>query len=188
MNTQENITLCRDCDAILIPQGTPIILMKGTEVVLTQALGGSYTLYSNGHLLRINAEDVDALGENFLKKSGTAEKVVETAAVDSNSTLEEKIWAQLRTCYDPEIPVNIADLGLIYRVVTSPSSIAGFDVAITMTLTAPGCGMGPVLVTDVKQKVSVLPEVGYVEVELVFDPPWTQDRMTEAAKLQLGVL
>lgn len=188
MNRQENITLVRDCDAILIPQGTPIILMKGTEVVLTQALGGSYTLYSNGHLLRITAEDADALGENFLKKSSAAKKVAEIAALDPHSTLEEKIWAQLRTCYDPEIPVNIADLGLIYRVATSPSSIAGFDVAITMTLTAPGCGMGPVLVADVKQKVSALSEVSHVEVDLVFDPPWSQDKMSDAAKLQLGVL
>lgn len=175
----KNIILLRDCDAVLIPQGTPIFLAKGTEVVITQALGGSYTLYSNGHLLRIAPQDIDALGEDFLDK---------TLEIDPNLTLEEKIWAQLKTCYDPEIPVNIADLGLIYTCVITPSSMAGFDIAITMTLTAPGCGMGPVLIADVKQKIKMLPEISQVEVELVFDPPWTQDRMTEAAKLQLGVL
>ena len=188
MKTQENITLQRDCDAILIPNGTPIVLMKGTEVVLTQALGGSYTLYSNGHLLRISAEDIDALGEDFLKKTTQAESTNKVEAENSNLTLEEKVWAQLKTCYDPEIPVNIADLGLIYKCAITPSPSAGFDVAITMTLTAPGCGMGPVLVADVKQKLSALPEVSHVAVELVFDPPWNQDRMSEAAKLQLGVL
>ncbi len=188
MNTQKNITLLRDCDAILIPQGTPIILVKGTEVVVTQALGGSYTLYSNGHLLRINAEDIDALGEDFLEKVSSEKLAIEKTQANQNLTLEEKIWAQLRTCYDPEIPVNIADLGLIYKCVTTPSPSVGFNVAITMTLTAAGCGMGPVLVADVKQKLSALPEVTHVEVELVFDPPWTQDKMTEAAKLQLGML
>lgn len=182
MSEQKKIVLSRDCDAILIPQGTPILLIKGTEVVLTQALGGAYTLYSNGHLLRISSQDADALGECFAKLSD------EAFITHAHLTLEEKIWMQLRTCYDPEIPVNIVDLGLIYRCVSKPSAMQGFDVEIAMTLTAPGCGMGPVLMEDVKQKIACLPEVSHVAVELVFDPPWTRDNMTEAAKLQLGVL
>lgn len=185
---QENITLQRDCDAILIPNGTPIVLKKGTEVVLTQALGGSYTLYSNGHLLRINAEDVDALGDDFLKQQSKQKTLGKVEITNSNMSLEEKVWALLRTCYDPEIPVNIADLGLIYKCVITPSASFGYDLVITMTLTAPGCGMGPVLVEDVKRKLSSLSEVTHVSIELVFDPPWNQDRMSEAAKLQLGVL
>ena len=188
MTTKKNILLVRDCDAILIPQGTPIILMKDTEVILTQALGGSYTLYSNGHLLRIGVGDADALGEDFLKETRQAEKTIEALETNLNLSLEEKVNLQLKTCFDPEIPVNIVDLGLIYQVTVTPSLSAGFNVAITMTLTSAGCGMGPVLVADIKQKIAALADVTYVEVDLVFDPPWSQANMSDAAKLQLGVL
>lgn len=188
MNKQQSTYLLRDCDAVLIPQGTPILLMQGTEIVVTQALGGAYTLYSNGHLLRISAENADALGEDCIKQYQEQTGPNSPVVPDPNLSLEEKVWMQLKTCYDPEIPVNIVDLGLIYQCAISPAAATGFNVCVTMTLTAAGCGMGPILVEDVKQKLVILPEVAHVDVDLVFDPPWNQDRMTPEARLQLGVL
>jgi probable FeS assembly SUF system protein SufT len=179
MQNQDIIVLRRDCEARMIPSGTRMLLPAGEEVMITQALGDSYTVNFHGNLWRIDGHDADALG-----------KEIKTAAtLDPNASLEEHIWAQMKTCYDPEIPVNIVDLGLIYEChlekITAENQ---YRVNIKMTLTAPGCGMGPVLANDVKQKVLALPGVAEVNVEIVFDPPWDHSKMSEAAKLQLGML
>lgn len=181
------VILSRDCDAILIPAGTPVFLQSGQEVYITQALGGSFTVQVNGNLVRIDAKDADALGLTAeALVSQNPEHVLQKEA--SGPVDEEIIWEQLRTCYDPEIPVNIVELGLIYRCEVISVSPTSNRVEIDMTLTAPGCGMGPVLVSDVYKKIAAVPNVTDLHVELVFDPPWDQARMTEAARLQLGLL
>ena len=177
--SMESITLERDCDAVLIPAGSPIVLQKGTDVVITQSLGGSYTVQVHGNLARVDGCDADALGK---------ESVVSPVDTSEEMSLEDRVWAQLRTCYDPEIPVNIVALGLVYHCRVVPLTDGGNNIFVTMTLTAPGCGMGPVLVVDIKHKLLGLPHVNDVDVELVFDPPWNQTMMSEAARLQLGML
>ncbi|QLH42676.1 MAG: putative Fe-S cluster assembly protein SufT [Coxiellaceae bacterium] len=177
----EIIILRRDCDALLIPSGAKISLPKGTEVTISQALGGTYTVGVYGNLARIDGKDADALGKEIILPDNEA----------SNSlSLEDQVWEQLRTCYDPEIPVNIVDLGLIYQCTLSPlpDQPEQHQADIQMTLTAPGCGMGPVLAADVKQKLLAIPGIVVAEVNIVFDPPWDQSRMSDAAKLQLGML
>lgn len=182
-NPHEPVFLARDCDAILIPEGSPIRLQGGTPVFVTQALGGSVTVNVNGNLARIAAEDVDALGMEALAATpAPAAGPVEPEAV------EAMVWEQMRNCYDPEIPINIVDLGLIYRCDISPDpERPGAKVAVLMTLTAPGCGMGQVLVDDVRSRIERLPSVTDVEVDLTFDPPWNQEMMSEAARLQTGM-
>lgn len=175
------IALERDCDAILIPQGTPVRLKAGDAVFVTQALGGSVTVNVNGNLARINANDVDALGMSVEALPAEGAQSRGDGSVD-----EDLIWEQLSTCYDPEIPINIVELGLIYRCEVLPSD-HGNRVEIDMTLTAPGCGMGPFLVEDVRAKVAQVPNVGEVEVDLVFDPPWAPHMMSEAARLETGL-
>jgi len=165
----------RECRAVRIPEGTPAVLSSGTRVRITQALGGSYTVATErGYLFRIEARDADALG----KAPG------EGLAEPEDAGLEERIWARLRTCYDPEIPINIVDLGLVYSCEIQDE---GRRVEIKMTLTAPGCGMGPILAQDVQQRIENLPEVEQATVEIVFDPPWDQTMMSEAARLELGL-
>ena len=177
----ENIlVLRRDVDALLIPSGARIFLQAGTEVKITQSLGGSYTVNIYGNLARIDANDADALGLE------TEAEIPES--ILSEMTLEELIWLQMKKCYDPEIPVNIVDLGLIYQCEILPLGANEFQVKIKMTLTAPGCGMGPTIADDVKRKVSAAPRVKSVEVEMVFDPPWTREMMSTVAKLELGML
>ncbi len=167
----------RECRAVQVPEGTPAILSPGTRVRVTQALGSSLTVATErGYLLRVEARDADALG---LTLAGSAD-------LPEDVPLEERIWAQLRTCYDPEIPVNVVDLGLIYSCEIQGLPEGGNRVDLKMTLTAPGCGMGPILAQDVKEKVQSLPGVGDVDVEIVFDPPWSPAMMTEAARLELG--
>jgi probable FeS assembly SUF system protein SufT len=177
----EAIILERDCDAVLIPSGEPITLKAGDPVYITQTLGNNYTVYIHGNLARIAGHDLDALG---------LEPIVETfkAADSADGSVDEPlIWDQLRTCYDPEIPINIVDLGLIYDCFISSLAEGGNRVEIKLTLTAPGCGMGQFLVEDVKSKIEQVPNVTEVEVELVFDPPWNYDMMSEAARLQTGM-
>ena len=185
MHQGESIVLSRDCDAVLIPDGTPVTLQKDSIVFITQALGGSYTVNINGNLARIAAHDADALGFEVQEENQSlADKPVEgDGTVD-----EELIWQQLRTCYDPEIPINIVELGLIYECVVTPLEAKGNRVDIVMTLTAPGCGMGEFLAEDVRLKVASVPNVTEVNVGLTFDPPWDQTMMSEAAKLELGFL
>ncbi len=178
------VALVRDCPAVLIPEGSPVTLKAGTEVFVTQALGGSVTVNVHGNLARISADHVDALGmERSTGSAGSAHE----AATPGGRVDEGLIWDQLRTCYDPEIPINIVELGLIYRCEVVPLPDGGNRVEIDMTLTAPGCGMGPVLVDDVRDKVSEVPNVTEVAVELSFDPPWHADMMSEAARLQTGL-
>ncbi len=174
------ITLLRHCAAVLIPEGTPVTLEAGASVYITQALGGSVTINVNGNLARVAAADVDALGME--PAAGPAHSDTSSGEVD-----ESLLWAQLETCYDPEIPINIVELGLIYRceVVTEPDGAK--RVEIDMTLTAPGCGMGPILVDDIRDKIITVPNVTSVAVELTFDPPWSSEMMSEAARLQTGM-
>ena len=178
----EAITLKRECEAALIPTGTPILLQEGTVVFITQALGGSYTVNVNGNLARIADTDADALGFEVSHSTRIDNKEL----VGDGSVDEDQIWDQLRTCYDPEIPINIVELGLIYECVVNKTE-NGNRVDILMTLTAPGCGMGQFLADDVKSKVASLDNVTDVNVELTFDPPWSQDMMSEAARLQTGM-
>ena len=175
------IALTRDCEAVLIPEGSSVTLKAGVEVYLTQALGGSVTINVNGNLARISPENVDALGME-------PETLPATRANDkSDGTVDlDLVWEQLGTCYDPEIPISIVELGLIYRCEIVPDAI-GNRVEIDMTLTAPGCGMGPFLVEDVRAKVAEVPNVIDVVVDLIFDPPWNPEMMSEAARLESGM-
>jgi probable FeS assembly SUF system protein SufT len=179
MLKQDTIEVTRDVDALLIPSGVKISIQKGSLVMITQALGNSYTVYVNGNLARVAGKDGDALSMIILDEP-------DVNAMEGS--LQDKVWEILKTCYDPEIPVNIVDLGLVYEcnVVAIPEG--GNRVEIIMTLTAVGCGMGPVLVADVNQKVRSIHDVTDAKVELVFDPPWDRSKMSEVAKLQLGML
>ena len=174
----EAITLTRDVDAYIVPSGDKVTLLSGNVVRSTQALGGNYTILVNGNMVQITAENADALGFEVEKKSEP-----ET----DNDFTENLVWDQLKTCYDPEIPVNIVELGLIYDLDTSEND-DGKSVNIKMTLTAPGCGMGPVIADEVDRKVKGINGVQYVNVELVWEPQWNQNMMSEAAKLELGML
>ncbi len=177
---QEIVKLQRDVTAVQVPFGTPSSLAKDTEVTITHALGGSYTVTAAGNMYRIESQDADALGKSNLAFTLTG---------NDNTSLEDKIWSILRTCYDPEIPVNIVDLGLIYSIDIAESSENNkSNVTIHMTLTAPGCGMGPIIAEDAKQKVRSLSEVKEVTIDMVFDPPWDRSMISEQAKLELGLL
>ena len=179
MDDNNFIKISKDCDAVLIPSGDPIKLKKGTPVKITQSLGGNYTLYVNGNLVKLDGKDAKAIG----KKNSTESDVTHAKDFD-----EKLIWEQLKTCYDPEIPVNVVDLGLIYDLQYENLTEEEYYVKIKMTLTAPGCGMGPAIAADVEQKVNGLHFVKDVLVELVWDPIWNQDMMTEEAKLKLGMM
>jgi probable FeS assembly SUF system protein SufT len=176
------VTLTRDVEAAVIPIGEKVTLQKGEQARITQSLGGSYTVVVNGNMFRIEGRDADALGIT------PAAKPEATGAPVSQEKLEKEVWNQLRSCYDPEIPVNIVDLGLIYDCHLEPVAAGIHKVDVKMTLTAPGCGMGPMLAQDVQSKLLNLEGIDDVTVELVWDPPWNQGMMTEAAKLQLGLL
>lgn len=183
MDTQETVTLKRDVSAAIVPAGTRVTLLAGETAQITQALGGNYTVVVNGNLFRIDGRDADALGFAVNRAEGAR-----NPGPASLEAVEKEVWERLRSCYDPEIPVNIVDLGLIYSCIVEP--IAGdstFRVEVKMTLTAPGCGMGPVLQQDVQNQLLSLEDVDEVNVELVWEPPWSQAMMTEAAKLQLGL-
>ena len=169
----ELIKVSRDCDAILIPGGEKVVLVEGTHIRITQALGGDYTVYVNGNLLKVSGKDSDAIG---IKKDVTKENVLEK----NTEVNEDRIWDVLKTCYDPEIPVNIVDLGLIYDMKLD-KNIEGITINIKMTLTAPGCGMGPVIAQDVEDKLMDLATVNRVIVDLVWEPVWNQAMMTESS-------
>jgi probable FeS assembly SUF system protein SufT len=174
--TNQSVVLKRDCAAIAVPAGTKHTLPAGATVRITQAVGTSYTVSADGALYRIDEGDADALG-----LSGA---VAETHTPPTFS--ERMVWDQLKTVYDPEIPVNIVDLGLIYSCEITDHEQGGRKIDVAMSLTAPGCGMSDVLKADVETKLRRLPEVKTVRVQVVFDPPWNPGRMSEAAKLQLG--
>ena len=177
--TGGHISLSRDCNAIEIPSGNPAKLPAGSGVRVMQFLGSSYTVTSDYGMFRIDVKDADALGL-------TPPAPSQTPGSESGEFSEKLVWDQLKTVFDPEIPVNIADLGLIYSCVTKSLDDGGRRIEIQMSMTAPGCGMGNVLKADVENKLSSLPGVKEVNVEIVFDPPWGPARMSEAAKLQLG--
>lgn len=179
------ILLERDCDALLIPQAHPLTLPQGSAVRITQALGGNFTLEIQGNLVLVLAEDRDALG---MEKYD--EEAENTLIFDESVSIEEKCWHQMHKCYDPEIAVDIVDLGLIYDLNLSKSNESDslLHAYVTMTLTSPTCGMGPVIIEEVKRKLHGLKDINEVTVELVFEPPWSRDCMSEAAKLKLGLI
>jgi probable FeS assembly SUF system protein SufT len=182
MRASENepVIIHRDVEAIMVPSGQAITLKMGLAGYITQALGGSFTLYVEGNLYRIPGEQADAIGK----------EVTRPPTLPPNATeddVRELAWQQMRSCYDPEIPINIVDLGLVYECKVTANEQQSRDLQVSMTLTAPGCGMGDVLVQDVKEKLSAIPTVRNVDVELTFDPPWNQTMMSEAARLQTGM-
>lgn len=185
MYGSDPITLTRDVEGSVVPVGTRVTLMKGEIAYITQELGGSYTVVVNGNMFRIDGKDADALG----REVKTAQARPTNAAPRAKEELEKEVWAQLKNCYDPEIPVNIVDLGLIYGCDLTPiDSGKTYKADVKMTLTAPGCGMGPTLAQDVQNRLMSIEEIEEANVELVWDPQWHQGMMTDAAKLQLGLL
>ncbi len=173
------IEVNREVEAALIPSGTKVTLQPGTQVFVTQALGNAYTIYVNGNLVRVPGKDGDALGLVILELPDINK---------TDAAIEDKVQMQLKTCFDPEIPVNIVDLGLIYNTVVIPLGMNDHRVEVVMTLTAAGCGMGPVLLGEIQEKIRQIHGVTDVKVDLVFDPPWDRDKMTDEAKLQLGLM
>ena len=179
--SSEPVSFSRDCTVVLVPQGERVTLPAGSVGYITQALGGSFTVFVEGNLFRIAGEDADAIG----KEAPEALALSEDAG---DEEVEKLVWEQLRTCFDPEIPVNIVELGLVYTVELGRRDDGERKVDVRMTLTAPACGMGDILVDDVRSKVERIPTVAEADVELVFDPPWNQSMMSEAAKLETGML
>lgn len=169
----------REVEAALIPSGTRVTLQPGTQVFVTQALGNAYTIYVSGNLVRVAGKDGDALGLVILELPDINKE---------EGSVEDKVQIQLKTCFDPEIPVNIHDLGLIYNTNIVPLGMNDYRVEVVMTLTAPGCGMGPVLLGEIEEKIRQINGVKEVKVDLVFDPPWDRSKMSDEAKLQLGLL
>ena len=177
------IELARDITATTIPYGQKTALPKGSNVEITQELGGSFTVLTDLGLMRIEGKDADALGRE------SARPIAESAVAPGDAkTIATEVWNQLKTCYDPEIPVNIVELGLVYENKVEPRADGGYKVDIKFTLTAPGCGMGPILQAEVRDKILGVPGVKESSIEVVFDPPWTQSMMSDAAKLQLGMM
>ncbi|HVT45152.1 MAG TPA: putative Fe-S cluster assembly protein SufT [Thermoanaerobaculia bacterium] len=178
---REHVTVSRDTTSIQIPSGYEIVLPAGTNATIVQSLGGAYTLITeDGMMVRVSGPEVEAIGKEVASGPQVEGNV-------SQEELDKLVWDQLRTCFDPEIPVNIVDLGLVYLCALEPMEEGTYRVQIKMTLTAPGCGMGPVLAADVESKVRALPGVRDANVEVVFDPVWDRSMMSEAAKLQLGM-
>jgi probable FeS assembly SUF system protein SufT len=171
----------RNCPAVLVPQGESVTLPAGSYGYITQALGGSYTVFVEGNLFRIAGQDADAIGEE-------AAAPLSLPADASDEEVEALVWSQLRTCFDPEIPFNIVDLGLVYEANLRHREDGQREVDVKMTLTAPGCGMGEILVDDVRSKLEMIPTIAEADVELVFDPPWGRHMMSDAAKLETGML
>ncbi|MDZ7786828.1 MAG: putative Fe-S cluster assembly protein SufT [Halofilum sp. (in: g-proteobacteria)] len=181
MQGYEPITLSRGVQAIRVPSGDRIILPKGMQVIITQALGGSFTVNIGGNLARIANEDADAIGREPMEGPAVPEN-------PSDEDIQAAVYRQLETCYDPEIPINIVDLGLVYDCDVRRATDTSWYVEIRMTLTAPGCGMGDVIADDVRYSVELIPGVEQCDVELVFEPPWGPDMMSEAARLQTGMM
>lgn len=178
--TSEPVKLERDCAAVLVPQGDKVTLPAGSIGYITQALGGSFTVFIEGNLFRIAGEDADALGKEPPAPLSLADE-------SDDEAVEQLVWRQLRTCFDPEIPVNIVELGLVYSCDLERIEEGRRRAVIRMTLTAPACGMGDILVEDVRSKVERVPTVQEADVELVFDPPWNQSMMSDVARLETGM-
>ena len=175
---REEVTFTRNTEAIMIPSGERVLVPQGANATITQSLGGAYTLITDrGLMVRMSGHEVEAIGKEAQEQPEVKPEEL------TPETLEAMVWDALKTCYDPEIPVNIVDLGLVYLC-----EIGEGEVKVKMTLTAPGCGMGPVLASDVKGKIEAIPGVKNAEVEVVFDPVWDRSMMSDAAKLQLGMM
>ncbi len=177
----EAVRLRRDCVAVAVPQGVEVNLPTGTVGSLVQALGGSFTVYVRGKMFRIAGEDADALG----KQPPLPRPELSPGATDED--VRQLVWEQMKTCFDPEIPVNVVDLGLIYDCRIDKQGDDAHEVFIDMTLTVPSCGMGDVLAQDVKQRIELIPSVTTAHVNLVFEPPWTRERMSDLARLETGL-
>jgi len=178
---REARTVSRDLDVTVIPYGEKIPLKQGSTVYITQSLGGSHTAMTDmGYMVRIEGKDADAIGETVVA-GPTAEEMAQKPLV-------ELAWDQLKTCYDPEVPVNIVDLGLVYSCDVAEAASGGRKVTVRFSLTAPGCGMGDVLKADIQGKMASLPGVTETDVDVALDPPWDQSRMSDAARLQLGLM
>lgn len=175
-------TLSREVVATQIPSGDKSTLAAGTAVIIHQTLGGSYTVQTDFGLFRLDGKDADAIGEQV------ADTTVKTAPLANGAPDPEAIWAQLRHVFDPEIPVNIVDLGLVYSMDVSGDAAAGYRVDVAMTLTAPGCGMGPAIAEDAKNKVLLVPGVSSADVRITWDPPWNQSMISEEGKMKLGLI
>lgn len=170
----------RDCEVIMVPEGAPVELPAGTVGYITQSLGGSYTIYVDGRLFRLSGDDADSIGREPPPRPELPEDA-------SDEDVEDLVWQQLKTVYDPEIPINIVDLGLVYECRIEKIDDARRRIDIEMTLTAPGCGMGEFIVADVRDRLERIPTIDRVGVELVFDPPWNQSMMSEEARLETGM-
>ncbi len=179
--SSEPVRFERDCPVVLVPQGDNVTLPAGSVGYITQALGGSYTVFVEGNLFRIAGVDADAIGKE------PARPLSLPPGADDEA-VEQLVWTQLRTCFDPEIPINVVDLGLVYEAIVRQREDGQREVEVKMTLTAPGCGMGEILVDDVRSKLELIPTVVEADVELVFDPPWSRQMMSEAARLETGML
>jgi probable FeS assembly SUF system protein SufT len=179
MHNVTSVELTRDCETVQIPSGAPVTLPAGTSVDITQTLGGSYTIHARGGLYRVKAQDADALG---IKSTAS-----ETPAQAQGPADEKLVWETLKTCYDPEIPVNIVDLGLVYDLHLETLPSGNSLVSVKMTLTAPGCGMGATIAGDAQQKLLYLPGVEEAAVEIVWEPPWHQSMITEQGRKILGI-
>ena len=171
----------RDCRAVMIPSGDEVTIPAGTVGYITQALGGSFTVFVDGNLFRIAGVDADAIGKEPVRPPSLPVDATE-------EDVEKLVWEQIKTCYDPEIPVNVVDLGLIYSCEMTTNDRGEREVSVRMTLTAPGCGMGDILVEDVRSKISLVPTIARVEVELTFDPPWNHQMMSDVARLETGMM
>ena len=180
MGQAETVAIERDVEASVVPSGTRVTLQKGETATLTQSLGGTFTVVVHGNMFRIDGKDADAIGQEV---QSTSVKKAESA-----EDLEKQVWEQMKTCYDPEIPVNIVDLGLIYDCHLEDLKDGGHKASVKMTLTAPGCGMGPTIQADVENKILCVETVNEVAVELVWEPQWTREMMTEVARLELGMM
>ena len=183
MMESEVVAIEREVEASVVPSGTRVTLEKGETATITQSLGGTFTVVVTGNMFRIDGKDADALGKEV--SLTPAEKV---GKAESAEELEKQVWDQMKTCYDPEIPVNIVDLGLIYDCHLEELEKGSHKACVKMTLTAPGCGMGPTIQADVENKILCVESVDDVDVELVWEPQWTREMMTEAARLELGMM
>ncbi len=166
---------------VMIPSGDELTMPAGTVGYITQSLGGSFTVFIDGNLFRVAGVDADAIGKEPVLPPSLPENA-------SDDDVEKLVWAQMKTCYDPEIPVNIVDLGLVYTCELIKNDEGQREVSVTMTLTAPGCGMGDIIVEDVRSKIQIIPTISKVDIELTFEPPWNHHMMTEAARLETGML
>jgi probable FeS assembly SUF system protein SufT len=184
MKSEKPIILKRDCAAVMVPSGEKMILSAGSSVWLTQSLGGSYTVMTDhGYMARIDGHDGDALGLPWMAEI----KAENLAAAENAEEIQKLVWNQLRSCFDPEIPVNIVDLGLIYDCAVASLSDGGYRAVVRFTLTAQGCGMGQFLKEDIRGRLLAIPGIREAQVELVWDPPWNQSMISGSAKQQLGI-